>query len=142
MACHIVKPGSEKIAAIEKVIYEYLILKISFCSIFQHSIHRWWRHYVIINSILDRRITPYLGDLCFRKYSSRRIDKLWKLPYTCIKGKGKWIIHFKIYVYVIICVQVKQNIVIKQVENSIFTFSYHHVLFLDYYTVRTKWLVE
>ena len=27
------------------------------------------------------------------------------------------------YVYVIICVQLKQNIVIKQVENSIFTFS-------------------
>ena len=23
MACHIVKPGSEKIAAIEKVVYEY-----------------------------------------------------------------------------------------------------------------------
>jgi len=63
----------------------WYLLKISFCSIFQHSIHRWWRHYVIINSILDRRITPYLGDLCFRKYSSRRIDKLWKLPYTCKK---------------------------------------------------------
>ena len=31
------------------------------------------------------------------------------------------------YVYVIICVQLKQNIVIKQVENSIFTFSYHHL---------------
>ena len=28
------------------------------------------------------------------------------------------------YVYVIICVQLKQNIVIKQVENSIFNFSY------------------
>ena len=24
MACHIVKPGSEKIAAIEKVVYEYV----------------------------------------------------------------------------------------------------------------------
>ena len=30
---------------------------------------------------------------------------------------------FKMYVYVIIYVQLKQNIVIKQVENSIFTFS-------------------
>ena len=45
-----------------------------------HSIHRWWRHYVIITSILDRRITPYLGDLCFRKYSSSRIDEYEKLP--------------------------------------------------------------
>jgi len=26
MACHIVKPGSEKIAAIEKVVYEYYII--------------------------------------------------------------------------------------------------------------------
>jgi len=48
----------------------------------QHSywcIHRWWRHYVIIPSILDRRITPYLGDLCIRKYSSHRIDEFGKL---------------------------------------------------------------
>ena len=37
-------------------------------------------HYVIITSILDRRITHYLGDLCFRKYSSLRIDKFGKLP--------------------------------------------------------------
>ena len=41
-----------------------------------HSIHRWWRHYVIFTSILDRRITPYLGDLCFRKYSSLRMTNL------------------------------------------------------------------
>ena len=76
---------------------------------FQHSIHRWWRHYIIITSILDRRITPYLGDLCFRKYSSRRIDEFEKLPYTCIKRKGKWIIQFKMYVYVIICSQLRQK---------------------------------
>jgi len=44
-----------------------------------HSIHRWWRHYVILTSILDRRITPYLGDLCFRKYSSRMINEFGKL---------------------------------------------------------------
>ena len=48
--------------------------------VYKHFIHRWWRHYVIITSILDRRITPYLGDLCFRKYSSLRIDEFEKLP--------------------------------------------------------------
>jgi len=40
--------------------------------------------YMVVTSLryyhLDRRITPYLGDLCFRKYSSLRNDEFRKLP--------------------------------------------------------------
>jgi len=96
-----------------------------------HSIHRWWRHYVIITSILDRKITPYLGDLCFRKYSSLRWQ-IWKISLniylSCIKRKSKWVLQFKmLQVFFIICVQLRQKHFNKQAEHSSFTFSYHHL---------------
>jgi len=59
------------------------VINISWDNFFRnqpHAIHRWWRQYVIITSLLDRRIPPYLGVLFFRKYSSRRIDDFGKLP--------------------------------------------------------------
>ena len=104
-----------------------------------HSIHRWWRHCVIITSILDRRITPYLGDLCFRKYSSLRIDEFGKLPYTCIKRKGKCIIHFKMYVYVIICVQLRQKHCNKTSRKFYFHFLLSYHLSWTWRIVKVAW---
>jgi len=45
----------------------------------------------------------------------------------CLKRKGKWIIDFKMYVYYCMCSIEAKNIVIKQVEISNFTLSYHHL---------------